>query len=89
MLATDSAKKVLAENLKQQTTETDQPKVELKTKTQDATEGEGENKEAKELAENLKNAIARGDIEIEVLGENVVVNFTPLDSEEKELLVPI
>ena len=75
----------ITENLKQQTTETDQPKVELKTKTQDAIEGEGDNKEAKELAENLKNAIARGDIEIEVLGENVVVNFTPLDSEEKEL----
>ena len=75
----------ITENLKQQTTETDQPEVELKTKTQDAIEGEGENKEAKELAENLKNAIARGDIEIEVLGENVVVNFTPLDSEEKEL----
>ncbi len=75
----------ITENMKQQTTETDQPEVELKTKTQDAIEGEGENKEAKELAENLKNAIARGDIEIEVLGENVVVNFTPLDSEEKEL----
>ena len=75
----------ITENLKQQTTETDQPKVEIKTKTQDAIEGEGDNKEAKELAENLKNAIARGDIEIEVLGENVVVNFTPLDSEEKEL----
>ena len=75
----------ITENLKQQTTETDQPQVELKTKTQDAIEGEGENKDAKELAKNLKNAIARGDIEIEVLGENVVVNFTPLDSEEKEL----
>jgi len=75
----------ITENLKQQTTETDQPEVELKIKTQDAIMGEGENKEAKELAENLKDAIARGDIEIEVLGENVVVNFTPLDSEEKEL----
>ncbi|MBK93714.1 MAG: flagellar motor protein MotB [Rickettsiales bacterium] len=75
----------ITENLKQQTTETDQPEVELKIKTQDAIKGEGENKEAKELAENLKDAIARGDIEIEVLGENVVVNFTPLDSEEKEL----
>ena len=75
----------VTENLKQQTTETDQPQVELKTKTQDAIEGEGENKDAKELAQNLKNAIARGDIEVEVLGEKVVVNFTPIDFEEKEL----
>ncbi len=75
----------ITENMKQQTTETDQPQVELKTKTQDAIKGEGENKEAKELAQNLKDAIARGDIEVEVLGEKVVVNFTPLDSEEEEL----
>ena len=75
----------VTENLKQQTTETDQPQVELKTKTQDAIEGEGENKDAKELAQNLKNAIARGDIEVEVLGEKVVVNFTPIYFEEKEL----
>ena len=28
---------------------------------------------------------ARGDIEIQVLGKNVVLNFTPSQSEEKEL----
>ncbi len=73
------------ENLKQQTTETDQPKVELKTKTQDNTKNDGENEEAMELAKNLKDAIARGDIEIEVLADKVVVNFTPLEAEEKDL----
>lgn len=73
------------ENLKQQTTETDQPKVELKTKNQDNTKDDGENEDAKELAENIKDAISRGDIEVEVLGDNVVVNFTPTKADEKEL----
>ncbi len=73
------------ENLTQQTTETDQPKVELKTKTDDASKDDAENEDAKELAKNIQEAIARGDIEVEVLGENVVVNFTPTKAEEKEL----
>ncbi len=73
------------ENLTQQTTETDQPKVELKTKTDDASKDDAENEDAKELAKNIQEAIARGDIEVEVLGENVVVNFTPSEAEEKEL----
>ena len=73
------------ENLKQQTTETDQPKVELKTKDQDKTKDDGENEDAKELAENIKEAISRGDIDVEVLGDKVVVNFTPTEADEKEL----
>ena len=73
------------DNLKQQTTETDQPKVELQTKNQDNTKDDGENEDAKELAENIKDAISRGDIEVEVLGDNVVVNFTPTKADEKEL----
>lgn len=73
------------ENLKQQTTETDQPKVELKTKTEDNTKDDGENEDAKELAKNIQEAIARGDIEVEALGNKVVVNFTPTEADEKEL----
>ena len=73
------------ENLKQQTTETDQPKVELKTKDQDRTKDDGENEDAKELAENIKEAISKGDVEVEVLGEKVIVNFTPSEADEKEL----
>ena len=73
------------ENLVQQTTETDQKNVELKTKTEDKTKDDGENDNAKELAQNIKDAIARGDIEVEVLADKVVVNFTPLESEEKDL----
>ncbi len=73
------------ENLKQQTTETDQPKVELKTKTQDNTKDDGENEDAKELAKNIQEAVARGDIQIEALGDKVIVNFTPTEADEKEL----
>ena len=37
----------------------------------------------KKLADSIKEAVARGDIEIEVLGKNVVMNFTPTDAEQK------
>ena len=73
------------ENLKQQTTETDQPKVELQTKKDDASKDDAENEDAKELAKNLQEAIQRGDIQIETLGSNVVVNFTPTKANEDEL----
>ena len=73
------------ENLKQQTTETDQPKVELQTKKEDNTKDDGETEEAKELAKNIQEAIARGDITVEALGNKVVVNFTPTEADEKEL----
>ena len=73
------------ENLKQQTTETDQPKVELQTKKEDNTKDDGETEDAKELAKNIQEAIARGDITVEALGSKVVVNFTPTEADEKEL----
>ena len=76
---------VISAIMKQQTTETDQPKVELQTKKQDNTKDDGENEDAKELAENIKDAISRGDIDVEVLGDKVVVNFTPTKADEKEL----
>ena len=73
------------DNLKQQTTETDQPKVELQTKQEDSTKDDGETEDAKELAKNIQEAIARGDITVEALGSKVVVNFTPTEADEKEL----
>ena len=44
------------DNLKQQTTETDQPKVELQTKQEDNTKDDGETEDAKELAKNIQEA---------------------------------
>ena len=73
------------DNLKQQTTEVDQPKVELQTKKEDNTKDDGEKEEAQELAKNIQEAIARGDIKVEALGNKVVVNFTPTEADEKEL----
>ena len=73
------------DNLKQQTTEVDQAKVELQTKKEDNTKDDGEKDEAKELAKNIQEAIARGDINVEALGDKVVINFTPSEAEEKEL----
>ena len=72
-----------SETIKQQTTETEQPILETQNKTKDADFEKSEN--AQELAADLQQAIARGDIDIQVLGNNVVVNFTPSESEEKNL----
>ncbi len=77
----------VTDNNQQQTTETDQPKVELKTKDNDATKDDGESEDAKELAENIKDAVSQGDsdIQVETVGDKVVVNFNPIETDEKEM----
>jgi chemotaxis protein MotB len=77
----------VTDNNQQQTTETDQPKVELKTKDNDATKDDGESEDAKELAENIKDAVSQGDsdIQVETVGDKVVVNFNPTETDEKEM----
>ena len=77
----------VTDNNKQQTTETDQPKVELKTKDNDAAKDEGETEDAKELAENIKDAVSKGDadIQIQTSGDKVIVNFNPMETDEKEM----
>ena len=77
----------VTDNNKQQTTETDQPKVELKTKDNDATKDDGETEDAKELAENIKDAVSKGDadVQIETSGDKVIVNFNPMETDEKEM----
>ena len=39
-------------------------------------------------AKELQEAIARGDIQVETLGEKVVVNFTPTEAEQKDFGSP-
>ena len=77
----------VTDNNKQQTTETDQPKVELKTKDNDATKDDGETENAKELAQNIMEAVSQGDTEVQVetSGDKVVVSFDPVETTEKEL----
>ena len=69
----------------QETTDTTQPEIEQQSKDKD-NDGNGDKQsEADDLAKQLEDAIARGDIKVETLGEKVVVNFTPTEAEEKNL----
>ena len=77
----------VTDNNQQQTTETDPKEVELKTKDNDATKDDGETEDAKELAENIKDAVSQGDadIQIETSGDKVIVNFNPMETDVKEM----
>jgi chemotaxis protein MotB len=66
--------------------------LEVESKKDDAQGGENEagdsgggDEETNELVETLKEAIARGDIEIETMGKDVVVNFTSTEAPEADL----
>ena len=80
-----SPAKSVTNEMTQQTTDTTKPDLESQTKTKDS-DGNGEKQsDADDLVKALQDAIARGDIEVETLGENVVVNFTPTEAEQKDL----
>ena len=82
----------ITDTLRQQTTELQQPELELQTKTEDSPDGSETDKknksdfageggegaeqlDATELAKQLKKAIDTGEVTVETLGENVVINF--------------
>jgi chemotaxis protein MotB len=67
----------------QQTTEVNQPDLEVQNKTKDSDGEASEN--AEDVVKALEEAVARGDIEVQTLGDKVVVNFTATDAEEKDL----
>ncbi|MDC1001997.1 flagellar motor protein MotB [Alphaproteobacteria bacterium] len=80
-----SPAKSVTNEMTQQTTETTKPDLESQTKTKDS-DGSGEKQsDAEDLVKALQEAVARGDIQVETLGENVVVNFTPTEAEQKDL----
>jgi len=80
-----SPAKSVTNEMTQQTTETTKPELESQTKTKDS-EGNGEKQsDADDLVKALQEAVSRGDITVETLGENVVVNFTPTEAEQKDL----
>ena len=68
-------------NMTQQTTDTTQPELELDQKQKE--EDFEEPADASEIAKALAEEIARGEVEVKVLGERVVVNFTPTESQQK------
>jgi len=78
-----SPSKSVTNEMTQQTTQVNQPDLEVQNKTKD---GEGDAKDsADDVVKALEEAIARGDIEVQTLGEQVVVNFTPTEAEEQDL----
>ena len=78
-----SPSKSVTNEMTQQTTQVNQPELEVQNKTQDS-EGDAEDS-ADDVVKALEEAIARGDIEVQTLGEKVVVNFTPTEAEEQDL----
>ena len=80
-----SPAKSVTDEMTQQTTDTTKPDLDSQTKTKDS-DGSGEKQnDAEDLVKALQEAVARGDIQVETLGENVVVNFTPTEAEQKDL----
>ena len=67
----------------QQTTQVNQPELEVQNKTKDS-DGDAEDS-ADDVVKALEEAIAKGDIEVQTLGEKVMVNFTPTEAEEQDL----
>ena len=78
-----SPAKSVTDEMTQQTTNINQPELEQQNKNKDG-DGDAQN-DADDVVKALEDAIARGDIEVQTLGENVVVNFTPTQAEEKDL----
>ena len=78
-----SPAKSVTDEMTQQTTNVNQPELEQQNKNKDG-DGDAQN-DAEDVVKALEDAIARGDIEVQTLGENVVVNFTPTEAEEKDL----
>ena len=82
-------------NMTQQTTQVNQPKLEVQNKTKDDDfseqsknddkEDSSKNQSAEDIVKALEDAIARVEIQVETLGEKVVVNFTPKESQEQDL----
>ena len=70
-------------DMTQQTTDITKPDLEVRQK--DKEQDQGESEAAEDVMRALEDAIARGEIEVEVLGEAVVVNFTPTDAPEEDL----
>jgi len=70
-------------DMTQQTTDTTKPDLEVKQRDMDS-EG-GDNQAAEDIIKALEDAIARGEIQVETLGEKVVVNFTATNADQKDL----
>ena len=96
----------ISTTLRQDTTELQQPELDLQTKEDDAPDGSEADKqkdsdfdgaggegaeqlEATELAKQLQKAIDTGEVTVETLGENVVINFpeTQTSAEQMQTMI--
>ena len=92
----------VTDNLRQNTTELQNPVLDLKTKEDDFPEGGESDKtktsdfdgaggdsnaslDADQLAQQLKKAIDSGEVSIETLGENVVINFPEQEKSQEDI----
>ena len=73
----------VTQDMTQETTDITKPDLDVKQREKDQDSGKSE--AAEDVVKELEDAIARGDIEVEILGENVVVNFTPTEAKDEEL----
>ena len=78
-----SPSRSVTNEMTQQTTQVNQPELEVQNKTKDS-DGDAEDS-ADDVVKALEEAIAKDDIEVQTLGEKVVVNFTPTEAEEQDL----
>ena len=81
----------VTKQMTQQTTTIEQPELEQKQKEKDSDGGETDKKETDggqletdELAKALKEAIGRGDVSIESLGDKVFVNFNNTNEDDNK-----
>ena len=81
----------VTKQMTQQTTTIEQPELEQKQKEKDSDGGETDKKETDggqletdELAKALKEAIGRGDVTIESLGDKVFVNFNNTNEDDNK-----
>ena len=81
----------VTKQMTQQTTTIEQPELEQKQKEKDSDGGETDKKETDggqletdELAKALKNAIGKGDVTIESLGDKVFVNFNNTNEDDNK-----
>mgnify|MGYP001404754203 CR=1 FL=1 len=81
----------VTKQMTQQTTTIEQPELEQKQKEKDSDGGETDKKETDggqletdELAKALKDAIGRGDVTIESLGDKVFVNFKNTNEDDNK-----
>ena len=75
----------ITKEMTQQTTQIEQSKLELQQKDKDSDGSDGQN-DAEQIINALEEAIARGEIEIETIGEELVVNSSKSKPQEDQNL---